>query len=74
VELREFKRGHEIEPSSFALGVAGGVKLHNPALIHLLDQNALVTRVLDDLRRPCKAKEPLHAIELQARPFRQRFG
>ncbi len=67
VELREFERGHEFEPASLVLGVPGGKELHGAALIHLVDQDALVTRVLDDLRRARKAKEPLHAVEFQGR-------
>jgi hypothetical protein len=55
VELREFERGHEIEPASLVLGVAGGKELHSAAFIRLVDQDALVTRVLDDLRRARKA-------------------
>ncbi len=74
VELREFERSHEIEPASLVLGVAGGKELHGAAFIHLVDQDALVARVLNDLRRARKAKKPLHAVELEARALGQDLG
>ena len=42
MELREFERGHEIEPASLVLGVAGGKEIYDAALIHFVDQDALV--------------------------------
>src|SRR2546425_7910841 len=74
VELCEFERGHEVEPASLVLGIAGGKELHGSTFIYLIDQDALVTRVLDDLRRARKAKEPLHAVELQAGASGQALG
>ena len=74
VELRELESGHEIEPASLVLRIARRQEPHGAVLICLVDQNALVTRLLDDLRRACKAKEPLHAVEFQARAFGQALG
>src|SRR6267142_183707 len=74
VKLRKFERGHEIEPASLVLGVAGRKELRGTTFIRLLDQDSLVTRVLDDLRRARKAKQPFHAVELQARALGQRLG